>query len=94
MCGPLRGPARKFLASLKGGTIIGTKTLGKLTLHEGLPWHFDPFGSGRRVYLESEIRDWWTSKLSTTPRVMPGPGRPRLNAPRITQKAPAATGTY
>lgn len=86
--------ARKFLATLKGGIIIGNKTLAKLMAKEGLPWHPDPFGTGRRVFLESEIRAWWLSKLSVTPRPMAGPGRPRLMGPRIKQKVPAATGTY
>jgi len=75
--------ARKLLAGLKreGGSEIGKKTLSHLVTHEGLPAHPDPFGTGRRVYLESEIRTWWTQKLKITVRPIASPGRPRKERP-------------
>jgi hypothetical protein len=85
--------ARKLLASFKGGKIIGSKALAKLIQREGLPWHSDPFGSGRKVFIASELRAWWNERMSTTPRPMRGPGRPRLSVP-TTKKAPVAAGTY
>ncbi len=78
--------ARKLLASLQGGTIIAAKTLSRLVAREGLPFHLDPFGTGRRVFLESEIHAWWTKKLVVPGRPIPGPGRPRK--PLASQKPP------
>ncbi len=72
-------PVRKLLGALKcaGGKIIAQKTLATLVSREGLPCHLDPFGSGRRVYLESEIRAWWEGKLVARQRPIPPSGRPR-----------------
>ena len=70
--------ARKLLAALKGGTIIAQKTLAQLVTREGLPCHLDPFGTGRRVFLESEIRTWWTQKLQVSARPIRGAGRSRV----------------
>jgi hypothetical protein len=85
--------ARKLLASFKGGKIIGSKALALLIQRQGLPWHPDPFGSGRKVFFDSELRAWWNEMMCTTPRPIRGPGRPRLH-PIATKKAPVAAGTY
>lgn len=73
--------ARRLLASLKGKKIISRKTLALLVNKEGLRSIPDPYGSGRRVFLESDIRAWWAKKLEVSARPMPGPGRPRKVQP-------------
>jgi hypothetical protein len=72
-------PARRLLGALKkeGGKIIAPSTLAHLITKEALPSHVDPFGSGRRVFLESELRGWWARKLMVSTRPIPCAGRPR-----------------
>jgi len=58
---------KKFLASLQGRKIISQRTLSLLVTREGLPCHLDPFGTGKRVFLESEVLAWWQQKLQVSP---------------------------
>ena len=65
---------KQFLASLQGRKIISQKTLSVLVTREGLPCHLDPFGTGKRVFLESEVMAWWQQKLQDCPHLLDSAG--------------------
>lgn len=71
--------ARVVLAIRKGVKKIDQATLNRLVREEGLPKHYDPFGSGRWCFLESELVAWWNSRMAGghQPKPIRGPGRPR-----------------
>ena len=66
---------KKFLASLQGRKIISQRTLSVLVAREGLPYHMDPFGTGKLVFLESEVVAWWQQKLQECPHLLDSASR-------------------
>lgn len=67
---------RVVVAKRKGVKKVDQATLNRLVKKEGFPYHLDPFGTGRWVFLESEIDAWFAARLAAG-QPLPGPGRPR-----------------
>ena len=59
---------------------IDYHTLNRLVVEEGLPHHMDPFGSGRWVFVESEVTAWFQARMAGNVKPMRGPGRPLKSA--------------
>jgi hypothetical protein len=69
--------ARVYLAGLKGVKKISHYHLLRLVKFCGLTDHEDPYGSGNRCFLQSEIDAWYKERLARGERPSRGPGRPR-----------------
>ena len=67
---------RVYLASLREQKKTSHGALVHLVQKLGLPKHDDPFGTGRWVFLRSEVDAWLADKLKGDPKPMRGPGRP------------------
>lgn len=71
--------ARVVLAALKGTKKLDAETLARLVKKEGLYKHEDPFGSGRWVFLESELVRWFHERLEATKSAPARGSRPSSN---------------